>query len=229
MVYSNENKFFNRNFFLRTCSTLVLAPLVLLIIHIGGFIYYLTIVAMAALMAFEWHEMLQSKLMKRNWLWQLFAVIYIAAPCTSLIWIMMHDHGPRIVTWLVLIIAITDIAAYLCGRTIGGPKLAPRISPGKTWSGLIGGCSFAVLFGFAAGTYYGTNHLHILMTLTLILALYAQIGDLIESWVKRKFEIKDSGSLIPGHGGILDRVDGIILTAPKVALILMFDHHWQLF
>ncbi len=229
MGNNNSNKFFNYNFFLRTVSAVLLAPVVLFIIYIGGFLFYMMVCIVAVLMAFEWNHMFNSsKIIKHNFIWRVIAVIYTAIPCTSLIWIMTQNHGSRIVGWLIMTVWITDIMAYFVGRSIGGPKLLPKISPNKTWSGLIGGCFSAAMFGYAAGLYIGSHHPKILMFITMTLAIYAQIGDLIESWIKRIFEIKDSGNIIPGHGGILDRVDGIILTAPKVAIILSFDY-WQLF
>ncbi len=225
----NKNKFFNRNFFVRSLTALILAPIMLLIIQAGGFIYYVTVIIMAILMGFEWNDMLNSaKSIKHKLSWKITAVLYTAIPCASLIFIMNHHQGQKIVTWLILTIWITDIFAYFCGRGIGGPKLLPKISPNKTWSGLIGGILAATIFGYYAGNYLGSDCPEMLISLTALLAIYAQIGDLIESWIKRMFDIKDSGTMIPGHGGILDRVDGIILTAPKVALILAFDH-WHIF
>jgi len=225
----NKNKFFNRNFFTRSLTALILAPIILLIIKVGGFIYYATVIIMAILMGFEWNDMINSaKNTKHKLIWKITAVIYTTIPCASLIFIMNHHHGHKIVTWLILTIWITDISAYMCGRSIGGPKLLSKVSPNKTWSGLIGGVLAAAIFSHFAGNYLGSEHSKMLTSLTILLAIYAQIGDLIESWIKRIFEIKDSGNMIPGHGGILDRVDGIILTAPKVALVLALDH-WHLF
>jgi phosphatidate cytidylyltransferase len=225
----DNNKFFNKNFFTRSLTALILAPIILLIIKTGGFIYYTTVIIMAVLMGFEWNDMLNSaKSLKHKLAWKITAILYIAIPCASLIFIINRYQGQRIVTWLILTVWITDIFAYFCGRSIGGPKLLPRISPNKTWSGLFGGVLAASIFGYFAGNYLGSEHPKMLTALTALLALYAQIGDLIESWIKRIFEVKDSGKLIPGHGGILDRVDGIILTAPKVAIILALDH-WHVF
>lgn len=104
----------------------------------------------------------------------------------------------------------TDIFAYFVGRAIGGPKLAPRISPGKTWSGAIGGAIAAVIAGTAVvWSYFSGDGLWI-PVLALILSICSQIGDLFESFMKRRFGVKDSSHLIPGHGGVMDRVDGLI-------------------
>lgn len=104
----------------------------------------------------------------------------------------------------------TDIFAYFVGRAIGGVKLAPRISPGKTWSGAIGGAIAAVMAGTAVvWSYFSADGLWIPI-LALILSICSQIGDLFESFMKRRFGVKDSSHLIPGHGGVMDRVDGLI-------------------
>jgi phosphatidate cytidylyltransferase len=125
----------------------------------------------------------------------------------------------ELVFWLMLVTWSTDIFAYFAGRGIGGPKLAPRISPNKTWAGLIGGMAGAMVVGAAAGILLdvGTPFLF----LGAPLALLAQIGDLYESGVKRRLGVKDSGTLLPGHGGVLDRVDGLLPVVIAVLLILM--------
>jgi phosphatidate cytidylyltransferase len=103
----------------------------------------------------------------------------------------------------------TDIFAYFVGRAIGGAKLAPRISPGKTWSGAIGGAIAAVIAGTAVvWSFFSADGLWI-PALTLVLSICSQIGDLFESFIKRRFGVKDSSHLIPGHGGVMDRVDGL--------------------
>ncbi len=103
-----------------------------------------------------------------------------------------------------------DILAYFFGRTLGGPKLAPRISPKKTWSGfvgsLVGGVGLSVLVLF----FFGVPVTSVFVGIVLVLTIVSQIGDLIESFIKRRFEVKDSSKLIPGHGGVLDRIDGLI-------------------
>ena len=150
----NKNKFFNRNFFIRSLTALILAPIMLLIIQAGGFMYYMTVIIMAILMGFEWNDMLNSaKSIKHKLAWKITAVLYTAIPCASLIFIINRYQGQKIVTWLILTIWITDIFAYFCGRSIGGPKLLPRVSPNKTWSGLIGGVLAATIFGYFAGNY----------------------------------------------------------------------------
>ncbi len=125
----------------------------------------------------------------------------------------IRDDGLRGFVLMLFVFATvwaTDISAYFVGRAIGGPKLAPRISPGKTWSGAIGGAIAAVIVGTAiVWRYFLADGLWI-PALALMLSICSQIGDLFESFVKRRFGVKDSSHLIPGHGGVMDRVDGLI-------------------
>ena len=121
--------------------------------------------------------------------------------------------------------------AYFVGGLLGGPKLAPRISPGKTWSGLMGGVLAAtVIGGLLYGMFIPFDVLEISLQnvlLAALMAISAQIGDLGESWLKRKQMVKDSGKLIPGHGGLLDRVDGLILSTPLLAfLVFLANDNW---
>ncbi len=153
----------------------------------------------------------------------------------SLVWLRFGDaRGAGVIFYVVMVIAATDIGGYFAGKGIGGPKLAPRISPNKTWAGLIGGMALAGLAGFGfvklltlAGGWYpdekATAFLVATIILSVVLAPVAQLGDLLESWIKRKRGAKDSGNLIPGHGGILDRVDGYLTAVPLVALITLMD------
>jgi phosphatidate cytidylyltransferase len=116
--------------------------------------------------------------------------------------------------WFLVAIWATDINAFFVGRTVGGPKLAPKISPGKTWSGLIGGVVGAVCWSVIWALWTGAEQAGTLALLGAAIAIFAQLGDLGVSRVKRRFGVKDTGTLIPGHGGLLDRVDGIIGAVP---------------
>jgi phosphatidate cytidylyltransferase len=125
----------------------------------------------------------------------------------------------ELVFWLMLVTWSTDIFAYFAGRSIGGPKLAPRISPNKTWAGLLGGMAGAAAVGALAGWLLDMEPVFLFVGAGL--GLIAQLGDLYESRLKRRFGVKDSGTLIPGHGGVLDRVDGLLPVAIATLLILM--------
>jgi len=152
--------------------------------------------------------------------------VYVFLPCFSLIWIReITVYGFEFVLWLFLIVCTTDTCAYLFGGTIKGPKLAPRISPGKTWSGFIAGILSAGVLGGAISGY--CFHLDLLLgnwqwgAIALIVAVFAQLGDLGESWLKREMNVKDSGTLIPGHGGLLDRIDGFVTGVPVMAVAIL--------
>jgi phosphatidate cytidylyltransferase len=124
------------------------------------------------------------------------------------------------VLWLLIVVWSTDTAAYLVGRRVGGLRLAPSISPGKTWSGLTGGVIGASVASVLTAWALGSERLAHAAGLGAIFAILAQLGDLAESALKRRAGVKDSGWLIPGHGGVLDRVDGLLLTAPVLALLI---------
>lgn len=151
-------------------------------------------------------------------MWPAAGVVYIAVPCISVIWLRAAPAiGLETIVWLLAVVWATDIGAYFTGRGIGGPKLAPRISPGKTWAGLAGGVIAAAVVGAIAAQVLGLPEGTVLVLFSALLALVAQAGDLAESVVKRRFGAKDSGRLIPGHGGVLDRLDGLMTAAPVVA------------
>jgi phosphatidate cytidylyltransferase len=128
--------------------------------------------------------------------------------------------GRANVTFLFLVVWASDIAAYLAGRSLGGPKLAPGISPNKTWSGAVGGLIGASAVGLGAALLLGPGGSPARMVLvSAMLGIATQSGDMLESWIKRRFGVKDSSGLIPGHGGLLDRLDGVLAAAPLAALI----------
>ena len=141
----------------------------------------------------------------------------IGLACVSLIWLRDWPNGGlAAVIWLLGAVWTTDIAAYFVGRRIGGPRLAPRISPKKTWSGLVGAMICAALWGAIWGLMPGASAAWLLATLGAVVAVIAQAGDLTISSLKRHFGAKDASDLIPGHGGVLDRFDGFVVSAPLV-------------
>jgi phosphatidate cytidylyltransferase len=145
--------------------------------------------------------------------------LWLAVPCVALLWLDSDPAVGRVtIVWILAIVWATDIGAYAVGRTVGGPRLAPRMSPSKTWSGLAGGALCAALAGVATALLLGLAPGRLAMV-SAMLAVIAQFGDLAESMAKRRFGVKDSSSLIPGHGGLLDRVDGLLAVAPAVALL----------
>jgi phosphatidate cytidylyltransferase len=179
------------------------------------------IILLGLLMLMEWMGMAQHRrhLGVGKTLVKILGMVYIFAATWALYW-LHYRFGPSFFMWILCWVWTTDISAYLVGRFMGGPRLAPAISPGKTWSGAMGGLIGGVAMAYGtlkmAGGWPGSS-IQCLGTLALLVAV-AQGGDLLESWVKRIWKVKDSGSLIPGHGGILDRLDSLLL----VSLVLLF-------
>jgi phosphatidate cytidylyltransferase len=154
-------------------------------------------------------------------LWASIGIALVALPAVALVWLRsIPDLGLDLLLWLLIVVWTTDTAAYAVGRRVGGPRLAPSISPGKTWAGLGGGVIGASLASVIAAWALGSERLVHAAGLGAVFAIVAQVGDLAESALKRRAGVKDSGSLIPGHGGVLDRVDGLLLTAPALAVLV---------
>lgn len=153
--------------------------------------------------------------------WLAFGVVYIGLAGVALIHLRGDFGAGRAnVIFLFAVVWASDIGAYLAGRAIGGPKLAPAVSPSKTWSGAAGGLLSSVTAGLVAayvmaGTAPGVR----VALVAALLGLLTQAGDLFESWIKRRFHVKDTSSLIPGHGGLLDRLDGVLAAAPAAAVL----------
>ncbi|HEV2747478.1 MAG TPA: phosphatidate cytidylyltransferase [Allosphingosinicella sp.] len=143
--------------------------------------------------------------------------LYIAIPAFALL--VLNWARFDLVLWILLVTWATDIFAYFAGRSIGGPKLAPRISPNKTWAGLVGGIAGAAAVGALAAWYFGLGSPF--LQVGAVMAVVAQAGDLYESWLKRRAGVKDSGTILPGHGGALDRLDGLLpVTVATYALLV---------
>jgi phosphatidate cytidylyltransferase len=203
-----------RGLLLRVVSAAILGPLVLAAIWFG-FPWIDLVAAIAApVMTWEWVRLTRGRPLSR-----IAAVLYGLAAVLALLWLRHQPNGGReTILWIVACVWATDIGAYFVGRTAGGSKLAPRISPGKTWSGLVGGMAWAAVASAAAGWAFGLGDTVSLALIGAVLAVVAQIGDLVESAAKRAAGVKDSGTLIPGHGGLLDRVDGLIAVLVVVAV-----------
>lgn len=152
-------------------------------------------------------------------LWEAAGALYVAVPVAALVWLREAAGVPTLV-WLFLVVWATDIGGYAAGKTIGGPLLAPAISPKKTWAGAGGGMVLALAVGVLVAQWLAVP-VGPLLWASAAVSVVSQIGDLAESKVKRRFGVKDSGAIIPGHGGVLDRVDGLLAAAPVVAAAVL--------
>jgi len=157
-------------------------------------------------------------------LWMSFGTLYIGLPTLALIWLRGDDiDGRNTIYWLFVLVWAADTGAYVAGRLIGGAKLAPAVSPNKTWAGLAGCVVSAALVGVGVAYLSKSGDYVVLAGLSALIGLVSQGGDLVESAIKRHFDIKDSSQLIPGHGGIFDRVDAL-LAAILVAALIKFSY-----
>lgn len=150
----------------------------------------------------------------------------MGAPIFSLLYIRALPLGEWWVFWILLMVWGMDIGGYFAGKLIGGPKLLPKISPKKTWAGLVGGIVLAIVINEYIYTFVSSvSEFEMAITkpqwwICGLIAIWSQVGDMVESAIKRHFSVKDTSGLIPGHGGLLDRVDGLVFVAPIVAIWL---------
>ena len=150
--------------------------------------------------------------------WTALGGLYILLPIVALLWIRSDvQWGLISIVWVLVAVWATDTGAYFAGKSIGGPKMAPRISPNKTWAGLIGGFTAAAFVSVLTGKIAGAGTLQNLALFGGFAAVVGQIGDVCESSVKRHFGVKDSGNIIPGHGGLFDRLDSLLIVALVIA------------
>ena len=198
----------------RSLAGLVLILLALGTAFLGGYSFAVFVALASVMIFYEWRRLVAGW----GFGWKVAGFIYALLPALSLLWI--RDRAPQgleLLLWIFIVTWTTDIGAYFAGRAIGGPKLAPGISPHKTIAGLIGGVVSATLAGYAWAEL--TSLSAALFWLAPLFALAAQTGDLFESWIKRKAGVKDSGSWLPGHGGALDRLDGLVVVAALTAAV----------
>lgn len=199
----------------RILSALILAPLAVIATWIGSWVFALLIAAGAAIAAWEW-----TRLVGWSPVWVAVGAVYVGLPVLCILW--LRDEDRETALWLMAAVWATDSAAYGAGRIIGGWKLLPSVSPNKTWAGLAGGVVGAAIVGALLTAGFGLKASPwTLAAASAILALVAQGGDLFESAVKRHFGVKDAGRLIPGHGGLLDRIDGLLAAAPVAAIFCL--------
>ena len=209
----------------RVISAAVMAVAAIAIAWYGSWPFALVWCALAVAVAYEWWRIVCGAA-SAGWLATGAIYAVLLALCT----ILVRGQGTLgfvAILYMFAVVWMTDIGAYFAGRTFGGPKFAPTISPKKTWSGVIGGliagtlCSLAVLKG--AGLAIAPANI----ILSLVLGITVVFGDLFESFLKRRFGVKDAGSLIPGHGGFLDRLDGFVAAIIVAALVGLARGGWS--
>ena len=163
--------------------------------------------------------------LKTDTWWSAAGFYYAGLPTVALIAIRQDpDYGFYAILYLFFVVWSADTGAFFAGRAIGGPKLAPIISPNKTWAGLFGGAITAGVAGTLFALWLGRTSVPMLAFISVILAIVSQVGDLGESFLKRAFGMKNSSGLIPGHGGVLDRLDGLVFASMGAGLIaVLYD------
>ncbi|MBT5767070.1 MAG: phosphatidate cytidylyltransferase [Kordiimonadaceae bacterium] len=255
---------------IRVLSALVMLPVAIYIIMIGGLPLFILISLLSVIILSEWNGICEKKpfsllfivqsictvllllqlkmgsqymeyafvssivsiiavayLVNAKIVWAILGFLYTFIPSYSVL-LIQENFGSLVLLWMMLLIWGMDTGAYFVGKKIGGPKMSPKISPNKTWSGLIGGTITAMILAYVFYMFAEVQNITIfenaliLLILSGSLAILSQIGDLTESAVKRRYSVKDSGSIIPGHGGVMDRVDGILFVAPAILFIASF-------
>lgn len=204
----------------------------LFVITLVGLVFFLAIhnYILAGLIFFSIFAstyIVKRKIQGNVYRWWFYGFFVIGIPYISVLWLRsVPVIGRELIFFLYITTVITDSLAFFAGNYFKGPKLAPKISPNKTWSGSIAGLIGAALIGALAPLTLGSTTFASfspkLILIAMLISIAVQIGDLLESWAKRLFGVKDSSNLIPGHGGFLDRLDGLFLSTPLLALIIYF-------
>ena len=208
----------------RTASAIVMVAIAGTALWAGGWVFLAFVVAVGLGVLWEWWNLAQriAATPLGAALWLAGGASYVGIAMAVLVNLRQQGLFSALVP-IILVIAV-DVGAYFAGRTFGGPKIAPAISPSKTWSGLLGGMTAAAAVMFGVQHFGGTSLSYSLLwcAVAALLAVFAQAGDFFESWMKRRAGVKDSGHLIPGHGGLFDRVDGLLAVLLLTGLILAF-------
>ena len=205
----------------RLASALVMAGIAGAALWLGGFAWIGFVIAVAGLVLWEWNRLARAMEVSPlgEVVWLFFGALYVTGAGLAMIQVRVNYSALGVaLTYLAPVIAV-DVGAYFAGRAIGGPKIAPSLSPSKTWAGLAGGAGAASLVFIAVvasgwmpelGENASVTGLILAVLAGVLVALVAQAGDFFESWMKRRAGVKDSSALIPGHGGVFDRVDGFL-------------------
>ena len=202
----------------RIGSAIVLFAIAGTALWFGGIAFGLLLLVGGALVLFEWFQLVKAMTLGGGARigFNILGPVLVLGAMAGL-WFIRDALGMTAALWVFGMVWATDIGAYFAGRSFGGARLAPKISPSKTWSGLIGGMVAALIASATIGDRAGI--IGVPLWIGLFMGLLAQLGDLGESWMKRRAGVKDSGRLIPGHGGLFDRVDGVLPVALLLGLL----------
>ena len=209
----------NNEFLKRFLSSIILIPLILFIIIKTDYLFNLFLIICFLIAVYEWHMMTKKKI------YYIYGLLFLLFSFYASYKLKIYNNDYKYFLFILLICVSTDIGGYVCGKIFKGPKLG-AISPKKTYSGLFGGLFFTLV---SVNVFFQLSIMFVekpkmtinLCLLTMLLSLVSQLGDLLISYFKRKSKIKDTGNLIPGHGGLLDRIDGIIFALPFFYIILL--------
>lgn len=217
-----DDKSRNPDLPVRFASAVVIVAISLTALWLGGWAWSGFVMLVAGGVLYEWRALVRAlnPAPLRETAWTLGGILYLAPAAAMLMLLREGERGFADVLTLIALVAAIDIGAYFTGRAVGGPKIAPAISPSKTWAGLMGAIlgALAVLV-LSAKLSQATPAWWQVLGLAVLAAVVAQAGDFFESWMKRRAGVKDSGRLIPGHGGLFDRVDGLIAVSFLAALL----------
>ena len=205
----------------RLLSSIILIPLIIFLVMEGGIIFNIFIFICFALTLNEWHNM------SKKYNHYIPGIFFLFFSFISIYLLRNKFNGEYLYLLFILFICVaTDIGGYVVGKLIKGPKLS-KISPNKTYSGMLGSFLFSIIFSYfflkSPLLEYSKNITLEILTFVIIISTISQVGDLVVSYFKRASKIKDTGKIIPGHGGILDRIDGIIFALPLSLIILLMD------
>lgn len=218
----------NSDLGVRTISAIVMLAVAGGALWLGGWWWNALVLIVAAGVLYEWRRLVRGFVssLKGQIFWNLAGILYLGIAAALLMFLRQDHDGFIDVSAVIVVVIATDIGAYFAGRAIGGPKIAPKISPSKTWAGLLGGmlASGAALALLTHAVSHGSASARtwaVIVAAGVVAAAVAQTGDFFESWMKRRAGVKDSSNLIPGHGGLFDRVDGLLAVGFVLGVLLI--------
>lgn len=209
----------------RVLTVVIGAPLLLLAVYWGGWALAAPVMLLAALAVQEMLHILPQIHCRLRWLLGLFAAVYIGAGFTAFALLRLDYADWRYSLLLLCTVWFTDSGAYEIGRRFGKRRMAPKISPSKTWEGAVAGFLLAIAVAGGYGAIALGIHISESILLVAVVSIFGQVGDLLESKYKRMAGVKDSGCIFPGHGGVLDRFDSILLASISFFLLLKLSAH----